>query len=272
MTNSASAIPQMGLGTYGRTGDEGLAAMLMAIELGYRHLDTAQSYGTEVTVGRAIPRSGLKRDEIFVTTKVADTNLDKASFLPSVEKSLETMQLDQVDLLLIHWPSARDAVPFEDYMIALGEAKARGWARMIGVSNYPIADLERSTAILGAGALATNQVEIHPYLQSPKLAGYARANGLQLTAYMPLAKGRMSDDPVLKAIAEKHGVTAAAISLAFLMSEGYVVIPSSSDESRLRENLAALDVTLSSDDIASIRTLDRGDRMINPQKSPRWDD
>ncbi|MDB5562867.1 MAG: dkgB 3 [Hyphomicrobiales bacterium] len=272
MTITVSGIPQMGLGTYGRTGDDGLAAMLAAIELGYRHIDTAQSYGTEITVGRAIPRSGLKREAFFVTTKVADTNLDKASFLPSVEQSLETLQLDHVDLLLIHWPSAKDAVPFEDYMTALGEAKARGWTKRIGVSNYPIADIERAKAILGEGALSTNQVEIHPYLQSPKLTTYAKNTGLQLTAYQPLAKGRVSGEPLLKAIAEKHGVTAPAISLAFLMSQGHVVIPSSANAGRLRENLAALNVKLSEEDVATIRTLNSGERIVNPQKSPKWDD
>jgi 2,5-diketo-D-gluconate reductase B len=272
MRITPSGIPQMGLGTYGRTGDEGLAAMLAAIELGYRHIDTAQSYGTESTVGRAIPKSGLKRDEFFITTKVADTNLDKASFLPSVEQSLATLQLDYVDLLLIHWPSSGNAVPFEDYMTALAEAKARGWAKRIGVSNYPIADLERAKAVLGEGALSNNQVEIHPYLQSPKLTTYAKTTGLQLTAYQPLAKGRVSGEPVLQAIAEKHGVTAPAISLAFLMGQGYVVIPSSANAGRLAENLAALDVKLADDEIATIKTLNSGARIVNPQKSPKWDD
>ncbi|WP_320188396.1 aldo/keto reductase (plasmid) [Agrobacterium rosae] len=269
---SNSIIPAIGLGTYGRTGDEGLAALLSAIEIGYRHLDTAQSYGTEVTVGHAVAASGQARDEFFITTKVADTNLSRASFMPSVEKSLETLGLDRVDLLLIHWPTTEEIVPFEDYVTALGEARERGFTRLIGVSNFPIALLERASNILGQGQLATNQIEIHPYLQSPLIRDYARQVGLQLTAYMPLAKGAVTDDPVLAAIAEKHGVTTATVSLAFLMAEGHVVIPSSANTQRLKDNWAAGGITLSADEMERIRRVDRANRMINPAKSPAWDD
>jgi 2,5-diketo-D-gluconate reductase B len=225
-----------------------------------------------VTVGRAVKQSGLRRSELFVTTKVADTQLDKAAFMPSVERSLETLGLDYVDLLLIHWPSKDDAVPFDEYMTGLAEARQKGFAKRIGVSNYPIADLTRADALLGPGQLATNQIEIHPYLQSPKIRDYARQSGLQLTAYMPLAKGRVSDDAVLKAIAKRHGVTSSAIALAFLMGEGHIVIPSSANPTRLCDNHASLKVRLTSEDVEAIRALDRRDRMINPVKSPAWDD
>ena len=270
--NANDPIPSLGLGTFGRTGSEGLDALLAALEVGYRHIDTAQSYGTEENVGEAVRRSGLPREDIFITTKVADTNLAKSDFMPSVEKSLETLGVDHIDLLLIHWPSHQDAVPFEDYMTALAEAKSRGHARRIGVSNYPVADLERTKALLGPGEISTNQVEVHPYLQSSKLAAYARAEGLPLTAYMPLAKGKVSEDATLNAIAAKHGVTAAAVSLAFLLQEGHVAIPSSSNRGRLVENFAALGVSLSAEEMASIRALDRGTRIIDPDKAPAWDD
>lgn len=265
-------IPTIGLGTYGRTGEEGIAAMLEAIEVGYRHLDTAQSYGTEDSVGGAVARSGLDRNDLFVTTKVADTNLSKTDFLPSVEKSLETLGLDQVDLLLIHWPTREDIVPFEHYMEALGEARQRGLTKLIGVSNFPIALLERSAKILGEGALSTNQIEIHPYLQSPRIRDFARSTGLQLTAYMPLAKGKVTDDPLLVRLAEAYGVTPAAISLAFLLAEGHIVIPSSANSQRLRDNWAASTVRLSEAELSELRALDRGERMIDPEKSPAWDD
>lgn len=269
---TANTIPKLGLGTYGRTGDEGVAALLKAIEIGYRHLDTAQSYDTEGSVGEAVRRSGLPRSEFFITTKVADTRLDKAAFMPSVRSSLDTIGVDQVDLLLIHWPSHKDAVPFEDYMLALAEAQQKGYARLIGVSNYPIARLEEAGALLGKGALATNQVEIHPYLQSRKLAAHAREIGMPLTAYQPLAKGEIRNDPVLGRIAEAHGATVAAVALAFLMAEGHIVIPASGTAANLQANFAARDIVLSQADIADIRTLDRGYRRINPEKSPRWDD
>lgn len=268
----ASTIPPLGLGTFGRTGDAGTAAILDALEIGYRHLDTAQNYDTERQVGEAVRRSGLKRDEIFVTTKVGDQRMDKVQFMPSVERSLEQIGLGPVDLLLIHWPSKNDAIPFEDYMTSLAEAQQRGFARLIGVSNFTIDHLERTERLLGKGVIATNQVELHPYLQSRKLVAHARAMGLPLTAYQPIAKGECARDPLLAEIGEAHGVTASAVALAFLMAEGHIVIPASSSKANLAANFAALGVTLTDAEKASIRTLDRGFRRINPEKAPRWDD
>ncbi len=265
-------IPQFGLGTYGRTGEDGTRAMLTAIEIGYRHLDTAQTYNTEANVGEAMRRSGLPRDAFFVTTKVADNCLALGQFLPSVEASLKTIGVDQVDLLLIHWPSFGNEVPLEHYIEALAEAQRLGHTRLIGVSNFTIAHLDRTETLLGKGAIATNQVEIHPYMQSRLLCAHAQLIGLQLTAYQPLAQGRVSKDAALNAIAERHGVTASAVSLAFLMADGHIVIPASSSEAHLRANFAASGVRLDSDEIAQIRTLERGLRVINPPKSPVWDD
>jgi 2,5-diketo-D-gluconate reductase B len=266
----SSPIPQIGLGTFGRTGDAGTEALLTAIEIGYRHIDTAQSYDTEAQVGEAMRRSGLPRGDFFVTTKVADTNLDRSRFMPSVRRSLDAIGVDQVDLLLIHWPN--DEVPFEDYMLALADARTDGLARLVGVSNFPIALLRRTQALLGADAIATNQVEIHAYHQAPHLRDYARSAGLPLTAYQPLVKGQVSADPVLRAIAERHQTTAAAVALAFLMAEGHAAIPASSSATNLRANFAATKVRLDEADMVQIRALDRGDRRINPDKSPRWDD
>lgn len=265
-------IPRLGLGTSGRNNPEGPAAIERAIALGFRHIDTAQNYGTEEMVGSAIAKSGLPRDDFFVTTKVADHRLEHDDFLRSVPESLERLGMDYVDLLLVHWPSERDRVPFESYMTALVEAQDRGWIRLIGVSNFTIRHLEQSRALLGDGVLATNQVEIHPFLQVPKLRDYARSHGLMLTAYQPLAKATVANDPVLLRIGAKHGVPATTISLAFLMAEGYAVIPASSKEEHLRDNLRARDVVLDDADMAAIRALDHGGRRINPAKSPQWDD
>ncbi|MDQ0136713.1 diketogulonate reductase-like aldo/keto reductase [Neorhizobium galegae] len=157
-------------------------------------------------------------------------------------------------------------------MTALVEAQHKGYARLVGISNYPIALLEKARALIGNEALATNQVEIHPYLQSPKLVAYGRQIGLPLTAYQPLAKGEIASDPVLKRVAEKHGVTVAAVALAFLIGEGHIVIPASGSEANLRANFAALNVSLDEAEMAEIRRLDRGYRRINPEKSPDWDD
>jgi 2,5-diketo-D-gluconate reductase B len=263
-------IPRLGLGTYGRTGEAGLAAILDALEFGYRHLDTAQSYGTEAVIGEALGRSGL-RAEVFITTKVADTNLAKQLFMPSLHDSLRRLGVDQVDLTLIHWPSYRDAVPFGDYMRSLAEAKAMGLTRLIGVSNFTIAHLKKAAALLGEGQIVTNQVEVHPYLQNRKLREYCREAGIVVTAYMPLAQGRVAGDPVLKAIGERHGATAAAVSLAWLMQSGMAVIPASSRREHLRSNLRALSLTLTPSEMAKIEALDRNARIVDPEKAPAWD-
>src|ERR671916_2033794 len=265
-------IPRLGLGTSGRTGEEGMAAILKALEVGYRHVDTAQSYGSEAGVGEAVRRSGIRRSEVFITTKVADTRLDKTQFMDSVERSLETIGLGAVDLLLIHWPVKDRVVPFEDYMLALAEGQRRGHTRLIGVSNFPVALMERTEQLLGPEAIATNQVEIHPYMQAPKLAAHARSKGLTLTAYQPLSRGAVASDSVLQRIGAAHGVTASAVSLAFLMAMGHVVIPGSTSEANLRGNLKALDIMLDPADIQAIHALHRGERRINREKSPAWDD
>jgi 2,5-diketo-D-gluconate reductase B len=259
MTAPLNGIPQIGLGTWNRLGPEGVAVVRTALELGYRHLDTAQSYGSEPTVAEAIRQSGVPRDEVFITSKVADTNLDRDRFLPSVRKSLDDLATDRVDLMLIHWPSARDAVPFEHYVEALGEIQDRGWAWKVGISNFPMALVDRAEAILGPGRLAANQVEVHPYLQNRRLRAHCAAKGIAVTAYMPLAKGRVADDPIL-------------VTLAFLMAEGLIVIPSSTDCGRLAGNLAATDIALTAEEMAAVRTLERNGRIIDPEKSPRWDD
>lgn len=274
MTTKAAlnGIPAMGLGTYGRWGVEGVAAMRAALEMGYRHLDTAQSYNTEETVAEAIRQSGVPRKEIFITTKVASVSLARRDFLPSVEKSLESLRVDQIDLTLVHWPSAGDAVPFESYVEDLGVAQDRGWTRLIGVSNFPIALIRKATGILGKGRLANNQVEVHPYLQNRKLRSVCADNGAAVTAYMPIAKGKVASDPVLSAIARRHDATAAQVALAFLLAEGLIVIPSSASKERLAENLAAMKITLTVEDVDAIRRLDCGERIINPATAPAWDD
>jgi 2,5-diketo-D-gluconate reductase B len=265
-------IPLLGLGTFGRTGEKGVTDILAAIEVGYRHLDTAQTYDSEDSVGAAIRSSGLPRGDFFVTTKVADYNLGRDRFLPSVEESLQTLDIGPVDLLLIHWPSPRDAVPLEHYIEALAAARDKGHARLIGASNFTVAHLKSAERILGTGALATNQVELNPFLQAPVLTRHARQIGLSLTAYLPIARGKVNEDAVISGIAARHGCSNAAVALAFLMAEGHIAIPASAKPERLRESFKALDVKLELSEIAAIRRLDRSERIINPDLSPKWDD
>lgn len=269
--HATNTIPPMGLGTWGRRGREGEEAILAAIGLGYRHLDTAQSYGTEESVGPAVERSGLTREAVFVTTKIAQANLTRDRLRPSLRESLDRLRMDRVDLTLIHWPSPGDEVPLAEYLEELARAKSEGLTRLIGVSNFTIALLEKAEAILGPGAIACNQVEVHPFLQNRALRAYCASQGITVTAYSPLAKGKVAEDPVLIRIAERHGVIASQAGLAYLLQRGLVVIPASGDPGRLRSNFEAQNVRLSQDELKAIDALDRGERLIAPANGPAWD-
>ncbi len=264
-------IPRLGFGTYGRTGDAGVAAMLYALETGYRHLDTAQDYNTEKQVGTALQRSGLSRDEVFVTTKVSTQNYAKGALLPSLEQSRDNLQVDQIDLTLLHWPAPNGEYPLAQYLEPLIEAQEKGLTRLIGVSNFTIALLEEAFGILGGKPLATNQVELHPFLQNRQLANYCGQKDILVTCYQPIAHGGVSGDKVLEDIARAHDATAAQIALAWELSKGYSAIPTSSKNDRIAENFGALKVKLSDEEMARIDGLDRGERHIDPAWGPDWD-
>ena len=164
-----------------------------ALEVGYRAIDTAQIYGNEAEVGQAIADSGVPRDEIYLTTKIWITEFKREALLANLRTSLEKLRTDHVDLTLIHWPSPNGKVdvPMEEYLTALAEAKARGLTKEIGISNFTIAQTRKAIGILGAGAIATNQIEIHPYLQNRLLVKFLQDNGIHITAYMSLAYGEV---------------------------------------------------------------------------------
>jgi 2,5-diketo-D-gluconate reductase B len=270
MTNQYD-IPAMGFGTYGRTGDAGIAAMLVALETGYRHLDTAQDYGTEREVGETIRRSGLKREEVFVTTKIKTGNFAKGLLVPSLRQSCDNLQVDRLDLTLIHWPSPNEQVPLEIYIEQLAEAHALGLTRLVGVSNFTIALIEQAKKLLGELPIANNQFELNPLLQNRKLANYCQANEISVTCYLPIARGLLGGEPVIRAIADKHGATPEQVALAFEFAKGYIAIPTSGKAERIRSNFAATKLTLSAEDIAAIEGVDRGQREINPSWGPAWD-
>lgn len=271
MMKQIAGIPQLGLGTVYRTGAAGRDALEMAVGIGYRHLDTAQDYDTEANVGAVVRGSGLDRQAFFVTTKISINNLGPGKVLASLDLSLKSSGLDYFDLTLIHWPPPGDAIAPSVYLSQLAEAEARGMTRRIGVSNFPIRLIEAAIACLGPGRIATNQVELHPYLQNRKLAGFCAANGIVLTCYHPVARGRLRDDPVLMDIARRHGASVEQVALAFEMASGYVVIPASGQRAHLEVNFAAQDVTLDADDMRRIVALDRGRRYIDPPWKPDWD-
>lgn len=268
-------MPQLGLGTFRLKGEQALASVRTGLELGYRHLDTAQIYDNEGEVGQALAESGVARSEVFVTTKIWTEHLagDKlaASLTASLKESLRKLRLEQVDLTLVHWPAPDGATPLADTMQALLAAREAGLTAAIGVSNFPVALLREAARVVGAENIATNQVELHPYLQSPALRAAARELGVHLTAYMPLAYGRVVDDPAIQAVAARHGATAAQVTLAWLMAKGHAVIPSSTRRENLAANLQARELVLDAGDIAALDALDRGERLVSPDFAPRWD-
>ena len=264
-------MPRLGFGTYGRTGPEGIAAILAAIEVGYRHLDTAQTYGTEQEVGEAVRRSGLPRGEVFVTTKVAEENLGEGQVVPSLERSLGALGLDHVDLALIHWPARKGGPAPEVYLQQIAEAKARGLARSIGVSNFTIALVEEARAILGDGAILTNQVELNHWFRNRRLSDHCASRGIVVTCYEPLARGKVGADPVLQRIARGHGATPEQVALAWELAQGFAAIPTSRNPDRIAQNFAAQHLVLSPGELAEIDGLDRGIRSIDPDWGPDWD-
>ncbi|PWU32319.1 2,5-didehydrogluconate reductase DkgB [Enterobacter hormaechei] len=257
-------IPALGLGTFRLKDDVVIASVKTALELGYRAIDTAQIYDNEAAVGQAI--------EDFVTTKIWIENLSKDKLIPSLKESLKKLRTDYVDLTLIHWPSPDDAVSVEEFMQALLEAKEQGLTREIGISNFTIPLMERAIAAVGKENIATNQIELSPYLQNRKVVDWAKQHSIHITSYMTLAYGKALKDEVIARIAEKHNATAAQVILAWAMGEGYAVIPSSTKRENLASNLLARDLQLDDEDKNAIAALECNDRLVSPEGlAPDWD-
>ncbi len=266
-----NGMPALGFGTWARKGDDGQAAIEYALEVGYRHIDTAQSYDTEAECGRAVRASGLPRSDVFLTTKIAPDNFGAGKLGPSLEASLRELQLEHADLTLIHWPSPGGDVAMEVYLEQLAQARQDGLTTHIGVSNFPIALVDQARALLGDVPIFCNQFELNPYLQNSKLARHCQSLGIAVTCYCPVSAGEFDDDPVMSAIATAHEATANQIALAFELSKGYATIPTSSNHDRIRSNFGALDIELTEAEMTQITTLDRGKRRVNPEWGPNWD-
>lgn len=262
-------IPALGLGTYGARGATAREIVRQALQEGYRHIDTAQFYANEEAVGQGIKKSGIAREEIFLVTKVWPSNLSPKRFLPSVEESLQKLQINYIDLLLIHWPHA--TLPLESYLGELAKAKQQGKARFIGVSNFNISQLER-TLEMGL-PIITNQVEFHPLLDQSGLYEWMLEHGLSLTAYSPLAQGKAAGHSVLRSIGEKYGKSAAQVTLRWMLQlEQVMAIPKTSNPKRLKENLDVFDFELSAEDMARINELGhRGGRQVSNFHGAKWD-
>ncbi|MCQ4314236.1 2,5-didehydrogluconate reductase DkgB [Pseudomonas stutzeri] len=265
------SIPAFGLGTFRLKGQQVIDSVKMGLELGYRHIDTAQIYENEAEVGQAIAEIDVPREELFVTTKVWTSNLRADRLIPSLEESLSKLRMEQVDLTLVHWPSPNDELTVADYLARMLEAKERGLTRAIGISNFTISHMQQAIDAIGAKNIATNQVEVHPFLQNRKVIDFARSQGIHLTAYMPLAYGKVMQDEVLQRIGESHNASPAQIALAWLLQQGFAVIPSSTKRENLAANLAAQKLRLTDEEMQQIATLDRNERLANPGFAPKWD-
>ncbi|MGN8247520.1 2,5-didehydrogluconate reductase DkgB [Pseudomonas sp. SMV7] len=266
------SIPSFGLGTFRLTGQTVIDSVKAALELGYRVIDTAQIYNNEAEVGQAIAESGVPRSELFITTKIWVANYAADKLIPSLRDSLQKLRTDHVDLLLIHWPAPGNGVELPEYMAALAEAKALGLTRQIGVSNFNIELTRQAIDVVGKGQIATNQIELSPYLQNGKLAAFLKEQGITVTSYMTLAYGKVLKDPVLADIAARHKATVAQVALAWALQQGYAVIPSSTKRENLASNLLAQSLKLDAEDMARIAGLERNGREVSPDGlAPAWD-
>ncbi len=263
-----TAVPRLGFGTFQLSGDEAYRSVVTALDVGYRHIDTAQGYANEAEVGRALADSSVDRDEVFVTTKLKPSNATSGAVRSSMVDSLRALGTDRVDLLLLHWP-AEHVAPLAETLEAMTSLREDGLTREIGVSNFPSKMLARAYEL---APVVTDQVEHHPYLGVAKIEQVLRVRGGFLTAYSPLARGAVADDPVLKELAIAHDVTPAQVTLRWMLQRpGVVAIPKSGTPERIRTNFAVFDFELSDDEMARIDALERGERLIDPDGSPDWD-
>lgn len=270
ITVGGVTIPKLGLGTYQLHDDVCRRAVSEGVRLGYRHVDTAEMYQNEQAVGDGIRASGVPREEIFVTTKVWHDHLMDGMLQAAAEASLVRLGLDVIDLYLIHWPNRDVAVA--EAVGALNDVVRRGLARAIGVSNFPVRMLDEAVAA-STHPLAVNQVEYHPYLSQRAVLAAAERHNIGVTAYCPLARGRILAEPAVVAMAEARGVAPASVALAWLIGQERVIaIPKSSNPLRLADNLVAARVHLTDEERAEIDALAAANqRLISPSFAPDWD-
>ena len=263
-------VPQFGVGTFRLTGDTVIHSVKTALEVGYRAVDTAQIYGNEAEVGQAIHESQVNRADIFLTTKIWTENYAADKLIPSLKESLIKLRTDAANLTLIHWPALGVDIP--ELMGHLLEAKKQGLTEHIGVSNFNIELTQQAIDHIGLENIATNQIELSPYLQNQNLVNYLQTNNIDVTSYMTLAYGKVLQDPTLLNIAAEHQVTSAQIALAWALQKGYAVIPSSTKREHLISNLKAQEIHLTPEQMQAIATLDRNAREVNPPElAPVWD-
>ena len=271
LTAHGATMPAIGYGTM-ELPYRPAELVAAAIASGYRHIDTARKYGTEERVGEGIRASGIAREQLFVTTKVTEENAREADFLRSAETSLKALGLDYVDLLLVHWPQPK--VAFAETLGALAKAKRSGLTRHIGVSNFTLAMLEEAVRVCPE-PLVTNQVEYHAYLPQDRMLAALRRHGMILTAYCPVARGKLLDDPVVGEIAKARGKSHAQICMRWLVQQPMVAaVPRALEEPHITENIDVFDFSLSDEEMRRLSALrSRNIRIADPpERAPKWDE
>lgn len=262
-------VPEIGLGTYKLHDRDCSNAVRMALDIGYRHIDTAQMYKNEREIGEAISVSTVDRDEIFLTTKIWHTNLDSEDVLQTTEQSLRNMDTPYVDLLLIHWPNNQyDLRETIESMLVLRD---QGKAMNIGVSNFPLSLLQKVNEEIRA-PIFCEQVEFHPFIDQLDLLDYAIDNDIMLTAYSPLAQGKVQDNKVLQRIGETYGKSPSQVSLRWLIEqENVVAIPKATSRDHIEQNFDIYDFELTDEEFQEIDNLQKETRLVNPSFAPDWD-
>ena len=259
-------MPVFGLGTWENDDQQQVAdSVETAIEMGYRHIDTAQIYGNEEGVGDGIAAADVPREDIFLASKVWISNLAHDDVIASTKESLEKLDTDYVDLMYVHWPAGEyDA---EETLSAFAELKDDGLIERVGVSNFEPEHLDAARDVLGDD-LFINQVEMHPHLQQAELRDYCEGTNIEVVAYSPLARGGVFDMPTISDIADKHGVSEPQVSLAWLRAKGVTAIPKATSEAHIRDNWESLDLELDAEDIEAIDAIEETDRCVNPAFGP----
>lgn len=255
---NGNKIPAIGLGTWQLVGDTCERAVQIALEVGYRHIDTAEIYGNQQEIGNALSKTSVKRKDIFVTSKVWRSNLSKEETMDSAKQTLEALQTDYVDLLLIHWPN--DTYPVNETLEAMELLKEEGLIKNYGVSNFGIKHLKETKGF----EVVVNQVEFHPSLNQEKLKEYCDKQKIVITAYSPLAQGYDLKLKEVKELSKKYEVSTAQIVLNWLIGKGIVAIPRSGDEDHIQDNFKAIDWELEEADIKMLDKLDEEKRIVNP--------
>jgi 2,5-diketo-D-gluconate reductase B len=269
ITTRGLRMPKLGLGTWKIRDSAGTDAVLSALDLGYRHIDTAKMYGNEAAIGAALSRTGVARSDIHVTTKVWWEDLAPEKLRASCEASLANLKLDYLDLLLIHWPSP--AMDLARTLEAMTELKDQGLLRHIGVSNFTVALMRQAVEVIGA-PIAVNQIEYHVLLDQSKVLDYARSKQIAVVAYSPLASGGLEKYPELASIARKHGATGEQLALKWLLDQdGVAAIPKASRRTNQQANLDALNLVLDDEDRRLIAGLPKSVRIVDPAFAPAWD-